>query len=72
MLHGVFWSQRLAPEYAAAATMLKGEAVFAKIDATNEIELGKMFKIKEYPAMYVLVNGGVQKVTYDLTDERTR
>ncbi|KAL9351517.1 hypothetical protein Peur_054197 [Populus x canadensis] len=63
--------ERLAPEYAAAATMLKGEAVFAKIDATNEIELGKMFKIKEYPAMYVLVNGGVQKVTYDLTDERT-
>lgn len=65
------WSQRLAPEYAAAATMLKGEAVFAKIDATNEIELGKMFKIKEYPTMYLLVNGGVQKVTYDLTDERT-
>ncbi|CAK7325472.1 unnamed protein product [Dovyalis caffra] len=65
------WSQRLAPEYSAAAAMLKGEAVFAYIDATEGREWKKIFKIKEYPTMYLLINGGAEKVMYDFTDERT-
>ncbi|KAJ4838152.1 hypothetical protein Tsubulata_035241, partial [Turnera subulata] len=54
------WSQKLAPEYAAAATILKDEVVLAKIDATAEPELAKLYEIKEYPTVYLLV-GGSQK-----------
>ncbi|EEF32816.1 protein disulfide isomerase, putative [Ricinus communis] len=67
-----YFSKKLAPVYAAAATMLKGKAVLAKIDCTQEIELGRMFKIKWYPTVYFLVGGGVQQVLYDPKEERTR
>ncbi|KDP45097.1 hypothetical protein JCGZ_18539 [Jatropha curcas] len=68
-----YWSQKLAPEYAAAATMVKAsnKAVLAKIDAAHETELARKFKIAGYPTMYFLV-GGVQKILYDFTEERTR
>ncbi|KAJ6901877.1 hypothetical protein NC651_019612 [Populus alba x Populus x berolinensis] len=40
------WSRKLAPEYSAAATLLKGEAVLAKVDATVEMGLGRKYKIQ--------------------------
>ncbi|KAJ4846675.1 hypothetical protein Tsubulata_019720 [Turnera subulata] len=65
------WSQKLAPEYAAAATILKDEVVLAKIDATKEPELAKLYEIKEYPTVYLLI-GGSQKVLYSASEGRTR
>ncbi|KAF2295784.1 hypothetical protein GH714_033962 [Hevea brasiliensis] len=55
-----YWSQKLAPEYAAAATMLKGKVVLAKIDATQETELARKFNIRGYSTVYLSV-GGVRK-----------
>ncbi|XP_024041848.1 protein disulfide-isomerase C17H9.14c [Citrus clementina] len=52
-----FWSKKLAPEYKAAATELKGKAVLAKVDAINEIELAKRWGIQGYPTIYFFVNG---------------
>ncbi|CAK7325475.1 unnamed protein product [Dovyalis caffra] len=64
-----FWSRKLVPEYSAAATMLKGEAVLAKVEATEENELARNYKIQGYPTLY-LFDGGVQKASY--YGERTR
>ncbi|KAL9419044.1 hypothetical protein AB3S75_036906 [Citrus x aurantiifolia] len=52
-----FWSKKLAPEYEAAATELKGKAVLAKVNAINEIELAKRWGIQGYPTIYFFVNG---------------
>ncbi|KAL9419047.1 hypothetical protein AB3S75_036908 [Citrus x aurantiifolia] len=52
-----FWSKKLAPEYKAAATELKGKAVLAKVNAVNEIELAKRWGIQGYPTIYFFVNG---------------
>ncbi|XP_057485755.1 protein disulfide isomerase-like 1-4 [Actinidia eriantha] len=49
--------QALAPEYAAAATELKGEAVLAKVDATEESELGLKYEIQGFPTVYFFVDG---------------
>ncbi|KAJ9175539.1 hypothetical protein P3X46_014085 [Hevea brasiliensis] len=66
-----YWSQKLEPEYAAAATMLKGKAVLEKIDATQETELARKFKIEGYPTLYLSV-GGVHSAGYSYDRERTR
>ena len=50
-------SKKLAPEYEAAATELKGKAVLAKVNAINEIELAKRWGIQGYPTIYFFVNG---------------
>ncbi|KAK9189998.1 hypothetical protein WN943_018598 [Citrus x changshan-huyou] len=55
-----FWSKKLAPEYEAAATELKGKAVLAKVNAINEIELAKRWGIQGYPTIYFFVNGGLK------------
>ncbi|KAH9768313.1 protein disulfide isomerase-like 1-3 [Citrus sinensis] len=47
-----FWSKKLAPEYEAAATELKGKAVLAKVNAINKIELAKRWGIQGYPTIY--------------------
>ncbi|GAY67673.1 hypothetical protein CUMW_258470 [Citrus unshiu] len=52
-----FWSKKLAPEYEAAATELKGKAVLAKVNDINEIELAKRWGIQGYPTIYFFVNG---------------
>ncbi|GMI92102.1 PROTEIN DISULFIDE ISOMERASE 2, ARABIDOPSIS THALIANA PROTEIN DISULFIDE ISOMERASE 2, PDI-like 1-4 [Hibiscus trionum] len=51
-------SQALAPEYAAAATELKGEGVvLAKVDATEEDELAQKYDVQGFPTVYLFVDG---------------
>lgn len=48
----------LAPEYAAAATELKGEEVtLAKVDATEEAELAQKYDVQGFPTVYFFVDG---------------
>ncbi|KAF5185442.1 disulfide isomerase-like 1-4, partial [Thalictrum thalictroides] len=47
----------IAPEYAAAATTLKGEAVLAKVNATQEKNLARKYEIKFMPMVYFFVDG---------------
>ncbi|GMP98734.1 hypothetical protein CsSME_00046509 [Camellia sinensis var. sinensis] len=50
--------QALAPEYAAAATELKGGAVaLAKVDATEESELAEEYEVQGFPTVYFFVDG---------------
>lgn len=50
--------QALAPEYAAAATELKGEgAILAKVDATEEEELAQKYEVQGFPTVYFFVDG---------------
>ncbi|KAH6760361.1 PDI-like 1-3 [Perilla frutescens var. hirtella] len=50
--------QALAPEYAAAATELKDEAVsLAKVDAAEEAELSQKFDVQGFPTIYFFVDG---------------
>lgn len=50
--------QALAPEYAAAATELKDEAVaLAKVDAAEEAELSQKFDVQGFPTVYFFVDG---------------
>lgn len=47
----------LAPEYAAAATELKGEVVLAKVDATEENELAQKYDVQGFPTVYFFIDG---------------
>ncbi|TKY48522.1 disulfide isomerase 1-4 [Spatholobus suberectus] len=50
--------QALAPEYAAAATELKGEnVILAKVDATEENELGQQYDVQGFPTVYFFIDG---------------
>ncbi|PIA37392.1 hypothetical protein AQUCO_03000171v1 [Aquilegia coerulea] len=49
--------QALAPEFAAAATELKGQAVLAKVDASVENELGQQYEVHGFPTLYFFVDG---------------
>ncbi|XVF46350.1 hypothetical protein PTKIN_Ptkin03bG0020200 [Pterospermum kingtungense] len=50
--------QALAPEYAAAATELKGEGVvLAKVDATEENELAHEYDVQGFPTVYFFIDG---------------
>ncbi|KAA8550402.1 hypothetical protein F0562_002086 [Nyssa sinensis] len=50
--------QALAPEYAAAATELKSEAVvLAKVDATEESELAEQYEVQGFPTVYFFDDG---------------
>ncbi|CAL1366721.1 unnamed protein product [Linum trigynum] len=51
--------QSLAPEYAAAATELKGEkdVALAKVDATEESELSQEHDVQGFPTLYFFVDG---------------
>ncbi|EEF32091.1 protein disulfide isomerase-like 1-4 [Ricinus communis] len=50
--------QALAPEYAAAASELKGEeVVLAKVDATEESELAQEYDVQGFPTVYFFVDG---------------
>ncbi|CAD5194977.1 unnamed protein product [Musa acuminata subsp. malaccensis] len=61
--------QALAPEYAAAATALRGEdVVLAKVDATEENELSQRFEVQGFPTVLFLVDG----VHRDYPGQRSR
>ncbi|OWM84187.1 hypothetical protein CDL15_Pgr028179 [Punica granatum] len=61
--------QALAPEYAAAATELKGEEVaLAKVDATEEEELSQKYEVQGFPTVYFFVDG----VHKPYTGQRTK
>lgn len=50
--------QALAPEYAAAATELKGKkVVLAKVDATEESELAHEYDVQGFPTVHFFVDG---------------
>ncbi|KAK1260716.1 Protein disulfide isomerase-like 1-4 [Acorus gramineus] len=50
--------QALAPEYAAAATALKGEEVsLAKVDASEEGELAQKYEIQGFPTVLFFIDG---------------
>ncbi|CAN0916356.1 Protein disulfide isomerase-like 1-4 [Linum grandiflorum] len=50
--------QALAPEYAAAATELKGDDVaLAKVDAAEESELSQQYDVQGYPTLVFFVDG---------------
>lgn len=52
------YCQSLAPEYAAAATELKGNGVvLAKIDATEENELAHQYSVQGFPTILFFVDG---------------
>jgi len=61
--------QALTPEYAAAATELKGLAALAKIDATEEGDLAQKYEIQGFPTVFLFVDGEMRK-TYE--GERTK
>lgn len=52
----------LAPEYAAAATELKGAAdiekvALAKVDATKESELAEQYEVQGFPTVLFFIDG---------------
>ncbi|MCL7048328.1 hypothetical protein MKW94_026612, partial [Papaver nudicaule] len=54
------WSKEykaLLPEYASAATELKGEALLAKVDATEIYALTKKYELEEYPSVLLFIDG---------------
>lgn len=60
--------QHLAPEYAAAATELKGEVILAKVDATEENDLAQKFEVQGFPTIFFFIDG----VHKQYTGQRTR
>ncbi|KAG5223713.1 disulfide-isomerase [Salix suchowensis] len=64
-----YWSRKLEPEYSAAATLLKGEAVLAKVEAAVEKGLARKYEIQGYPSVFLFA-GGIHKDSY--YGERTR
>ncbi|CAL9130334.1 unnamed protein product [Musa acuminata var. zebrina] len=61
--------QALAPEYAAAATALRGDdVVLAKVDATEENELAQRFEVQGFPTVLFFVDG----VHRDYPGQRSR
>ncbi|KAK1570755.1 hypothetical protein Q3G72_006576 [Acer saccharum] len=54
----LYWSKKLVPEYAAAATQLKGsEVVLAKVDALRERRLANKYGVDGYPSLIFFVGG---------------
>lgn len=64
-----YWSKKLAPEFAAAGKMLKGEAELVMVDASLEKDLAKEYNILAYPTLYFFVAGVTQ---FQFFGERTR
>ncbi|KAH9623725.1 hypothetical protein KSS87_006307 [Heliosperma pusillum] len=51
----------LAPEYSSAAMQLKADGVdvvFAKVDATEDIDLAHQYGVQGFPTVYFFVDGG--------------
>lgn len=60
--------QHLAPEYAAAATELKGEVILAKVDATEENDLAQKFEVQGFPTIFFFID----RVHKQYTGQRTK
>ena len=52
--------KKLAPEYEAAATQLKGIAVLAELDATESKKTAEKYEIRGYPTIKVFRGGALQ------------
>ena len=50
--------QELAPQWAAAATALKGIVAVAKVDATAHPDISETFGVASYPTLFFFVDGG--------------
>ncbi|KAM1099934.1 hypothetical protein ACFX15_006236 [Malus domestica] len=62
--------QALNPEYAAAATELKGEdVVLAKVDATEENELSQEYGVEGFPTIFFFIDGVHKPYTGQRTKE---
>ncbi|KAM5584113.1 protein disulfide isomerase-like 1-4 [Rosa sericea] len=62
--------QALAPEYAAAATELKGgDVILAKIDATEENELSQEYDVQGFPTIFFFSDGVHKPYTGQRTKE---
>ncbi|RXH83664.1 hypothetical protein DVH24_005917 [Malus domestica] len=62
--------QALNPEYAAAATELKGEdVVLAKVDATEENELSQEYGVEGFPTIFFFIDGVHKPYTGHRTKE---
>jgi protein disulfide-isomerase A1 len=51
------YCKQLAPEYAEAATALKGSAALAKVDATAHDELAREYFVDSYPTLWFFIDG---------------
>ena len=56
---------RIAPEWALAASYLKGSVKFGKIDATKNMKLAKKYDIKNYPTLKIFLPGAKQPEDYN-------
>lgn len=63
------YCQHLAPEYAAAATELKGEVILAKVDATEENDLAQKFEVQGFPTIFFFIDGVHKQYTGQRTKE---
>ncbi|KAJ9456347.1 Protein disulfide-isomerase [Diplonema papillatum] len=50
--------KKLTPEWAKAATQLKGKATLIKVDATLETDLGAKYAVQGYPTIKAFIDGG--------------
>jgi protein disulfide-isomerase A1 len=55
--------QSLAPEWASAASILKGYVTVAKVDATVHAELAKEFGVESYPTILFFIDGVPKRYT---------
>ncbi len=58
----------LAPEWASAASILKGDVPLAKVDATIHAELAQKFGVQSYPTILFFIDG----IPKPYTGERER
>ncbi len=58
----------LAPEWASAASILKGDVPLAKVDATIHAELAQKFGVQSYPTILFFIDG----IPRPYTGERER
>jgi protein disulfide-isomerase-like protein len=57
----------LLPEWAKAATILKGEVPLVKVDATKHGDLAREYGVEGYPSLFFFVEGAHRPYTGDRT-----
>lgn len=61
--------QELAPQWAAAATALKGRVSVAKVDATANPDVSEALGVSGYPTLFLFVDGGPSPYSGDRTKD---